>query len=149
MFTGYYNMPEENAKVFTKQGFFRTGDLAMIDETGYITLRGRLKDMIKRGGESIFAPEIEKLISRHKDVALVAVVGMPDPEMGERICAYIQPEEGATLIFDQIIGYLKEQKASVLQFPERIEFLSEMPMTPAGKINKRAIREDIVEKLRS
>jgi len=149
MFTGYYNMPEENAKVFTEDGFFRTGDLAMIDETGYITLSGRLKDMIKRGGESIFAPEIEKLISGHTDVALVAVVGMPDPEMGERICAYIEPAEGAVLTFDQIIGYLKDQGASVLQYPERIEFTAKMPLTPAGKINKRAIREDIAEKLKS
>ena len=148
MFTGYYNMPEENANVFTGAGFFRTGDLAMIDESGYITLSGRLKDMIKRGGESIFAPEIEKLIDSHPDVALVAVVGMPDPEMGERICAYIQPADGITLTFEQIIGYLKDQKASVLQFPERIEFIAEMPFTPAGKINKRAIREDIAEKLK-
>lgn len=148
MFTGYYNMPEENAKVFTEDGFFRTGDLAVIDEAGYITLSGRLKDMIKRGGESIFAPEIEKLINGHPGVALVAVVGMPDAEMGERICAYIQPEEGVTLTFDQIIGYLKDQKASVLQFPERIEFIPEMPLTPTGKINKRALREDIADKLK-
>jgi len=141
-------MLEENANVFTEDGFFRTGDLAMIGESGYITLSGRLKDMIKRGGGSIFAPEIEKLINSHPDVALVAVVGMPDPEMGERICAYIQPADGITLTFDQIIEYLKDRNASVLQFPERIEFIKEMPLTPAGKINKRAIREDITEKLK-
>ena len=107
-----------------------------------------LKDMIKRGGESIFAPEIEKLINRHPDVALVAVVGMPDPEMGERVCAYIQSAEGVTLTFDQIIAHLIDRGASVLQLPERIEFIAEIPLTPAGKINKRAIREDIAEKLK-
>jgi non-ribosomal peptide synthetase component E (peptide arylation enzyme) len=148
VFTGYYNMPEENTKVFTADGFFRTGDLAMIDDSGYITLTGRLKDIIKRGGESINAPEIEKLINSHPDVDMVAVVGMPDPDMGEKVCAYIQPKPGADLTFDQIIGYLKDKKASVLQLPERIEFVDNMPLTHTGKLNKRALKEDIVMKLK-
>jgi len=147
VFTGYYRAPEENAKVFDEEGFFRTGDLARIDEKGYVTLTGRIKEMINRGGESISATEIEKLIIGHPDVSLVAVIPMPDPVMGERVCAYIQPKAGAKLSFEKIIAYLKERKASVIQLPERIEFIDTMPVTKAEKIDKKALREDIEKKL--
>jgi len=147
VFTGYYNNPEENKEAFTKDGFFRTGDVAKIDEKGYITLTGRIKEMINRGGESISATEIERLINRHPDVAAVAVIPMPDPSMGERVCAYIQPKAGAQLSFDEIISFLKGQKASVLQLPERIEFIDAMPYTGAQKLDKRSLREDIEKKL--
>ncbi len=147
VFTGYYNNPEENKKAFTKDGFFRTGDLAKIDENGYITLTGRMKEMINRGGESISATEIERLIDRHQDVAAVAVIPMPDPVMGERVCAYIQPKSGIRLTFDEIISFLKGQKASVLQLPERIEFIVSMPYTGAQKTDKKSLQEDIAKKL--
>jgi 2,3-dihydroxybenzoate-AMP ligase/mycobactin salicyl-AMP ligase len=147
VFTGYYNNPEENKNVFTKDGFFKTGDLAKIDEKGYITLTGRIKEMVNRGGESISATEIERLISRHADVAAVAVIPMPDPLMGERVCAYIQPKTGTRLCFDDIISFLKGQKASVLQLPERIEFINAMPYSGAEKIDKRSLRQDIEKKL--
>ncbi len=147
VFTGYYNNPEENAYVFDKDGFFRTGDLAKINEKGYITLTGRIKEMINRGGESISATEIEKLIDRHPDVAVVAVIPMPDPLMGEKACAYIETKKGSQLNFDEIISFLKIQKASVLELPERIEFVEEMPYTGAQKLNKKALREDIEKKL--
>jgi len=147
VFTGYYSNPEENKAVFTKDGFFRTGDLARIDEKGYITITGRIKEMINRGGESISATEIERLITRHPEVAAVAVIPMPDPLMGERVCAYIQPKAGAHLNFEGIISFLKEQKASVLQLPERIEFIDAMPYTGAQKTDKRFLQEDIAKKL--
>lgn len=147
VFTGYYNNPEENKEAFTKDGFFRTGDVAKIDEKGYITLTGRIKEMINRGGESISATEIERLINGHPDVAAVAVIPMPDPFMGERVCAYIQPKAGSQLSFDEIISFLKGQKASVLQLPERIEFIDVMPYTGAQKLDKRSLREDIEKKL--
>jgi 2,3-dihydroxybenzoate-AMP ligase/mycobactin salicyl-AMP ligase len=147
VFSGYYKNPEENAKTFDEDGFFRTGDLARIDEKGYITLTGRSKEMINRGGESISATEIEKLINRHPDVTIVAVVPMPDPLMGERACAYIQTRPGATLIFDDVISFLKRQNAAVLQLPERIEFVDSMPFTKAEKLDKQALRKDIEEKL--
>ncbi|MGD2126116.1 MAG: AMP-binding protein [Desulfobacteraceae bacterium] len=149
VFTGYYQNPEENKKAFTKDGFFRTGDVAKIDEKGYITLTGRIKEMINRGGESISTTEIERLINRHPDVAAVAVVPMPDPVMGERVCAYVQPKAGAQLTFDEIISFLKEQKASVLQLPERIEFIEAMPYTGAQKIDKKSLCEDIEKKLQA
>ncbi len=147
VFTGYYNNPEENAKAFTKDGFFRTGDMARIDEHGRITITGRIKDMINRGGESISAAPIEGLIDAHPDVKSVAVIAMPDPLMGERVCAYIQPKAEAQLTFEGIISFLKEKKASVLQFPERIEFIQDMPLTPAEKIDKKVLRLDIQKKL--
>lgn len=147
VFTGYYNNPEENQAVFTKDGFFKTGDVARIDERGYITITGRIKEMINRGGESISATEIERLITRHPDVAAVAVIPMPDPLMGERVCAYIQPRIGAGLSFEGMISFLKEQKASVLQLPERIEFIDAMPYTGAQKTDKRFLQEEIRKKL--
>ena len=149
VFTGYYNNSEENKKAFTEDGFFRTGDVATINEKGYITLTGRIKEMINRGGESISATEIERLINLHKDVSAVAVIPMPDPFMGERVCAYIQPKTGAQLFSNEIISFLKEQKASVLQMPERIEFIDTMPYTAAEKLDKKFLREDIEKKLQS
>jgi len=147
VFTGYYKNPEENEKVFDKNGFFKTGDVANIDDAGSITLTGRVKEMINRGGESISATEIENLIIDHPDVVTVAVIPMPDPEMGERVCAYIQPRPRADLNFEKIISFLKEKKASVLQLPEHIEFIDGMPFTKAEKIDKRALREDIKKKI--
>ncbi|MFC1868426.1 AMP-binding protein [Thermodesulfobacteriota bacterium] len=147
VFTGYYNNPEENAKVFDKDGFFKTGDIAMIDKKGYVTLTGRVKEMINRAGESISATEIERLIIDHPEVISIAVIPMPDLEMGERVCAYIQPRPGADLNFEKIISFLKEKKASVLQFPERIEFIETMPFTKAEKVDKSFLREDIKRKL--
>lgn len=149
VFTGYYNNPEENAKAFTKDGFFKTGDLARITEKGYITLTGRLKEMINRGGESISATDIEKLICQHPKVAIVAVIPMPDPDMGERACAYIELKEGFELTFDEVISFLKEKKASVLQLPERIEFIASMPYTRAQKLDKKTLRQDIEKKLQA
>ena len=149
VFTGYYNNPEENKKVFTKEGFFRTGDLVRINEKGYITITGRIKEMINRGGESISATEIERLITRHPGVAAVAVIPMPDPLMGERVCAYIQPKAGARLTFQEVISFLKGQKASVLQLPERIEFIDAMPYTGVQKTDKRFLQEDISKKLQA
>jgi len=147
VFTGYYKAPEENAKVFDEEGFFRTGDVARIDERGNVTLTGRIKEMINRGGESISATEIEKLISRHEVVVNCAVIPMPDPVMGERVCAYVKCKAGTTLTFEEVICFLRDQKASVLQLPERIEFIEVMPFTKTEKIDKKALIEDIKKKL--
>jgi non-ribosomal peptide synthetase component E (peptide arylation enzyme) len=147
MFTGYFRNPEENAKVFDQEGFFRTGDVATIDERGYVSLAGRLKEMINRGGESISATVIERLITQHPDVAVCAVIPMPDPFMGERVCAYVEPTPGATLTFEMIIAFLKAEKASVQELPERIEFVEAMPFTNVHKLDKQALREDIRRKL--
>lgn len=147
VFTGYLGNPAENALAFTADGFFRTGDLAQRDERGYVTLTGRLKEMINRGGESISSVEVERLISDHPDVALVAVVPMPDPDLGERVCAFVQPREGASLDAEAIQAFLRDKKTAVLHRPDRIELVAEMPQTNAGKMDKRSLRALITEKL--
>src|SRR3972149_165368 len=121
LFTGYLKYPEENRRAFTKDGFFRTGDLARIDDFGNIRITGRIKDIIIRGGENISPVEIETLLRQHPDVEDVAVVGMPDEELGERACAYIKPRPGASPALEDIVTFLKARGASVLQLPERVE----------------------------
>ncbi|MGD9158521.1 MAG: AMP-binding protein [Desulfobacteraceae bacterium] len=147
VFSGYFNNPKENSRIFDEDGFFKTGDLATISEEGYITLCGRIKEVINRGGESISATDIEKLIILHPEVAVVGVIPMPDKLMGERVCAYIEPEKGAVLTFEGIIEFLKSQNVSVLQLPERIEFIEKMPVTGVGKLDKKALRKDIEKKI--
>jgi non-ribosomal peptide synthetase component E (peptide arylation enzyme) len=147
IFTGYFKSAEENQDIFTRDGFFKTGDLARIDESGNITITGRIKDIIIRGGENISAVDIEKLISSHPGVEDVAVIGMPDTELSERICAYIQAASGTTLSFQEIISFLKQKGASVLQLPERIEFVEGIPLTKVGKADKEALRADIRARL--
>jgi 2,3-dihydroxybenzoate-AMP ligase/mycobactin salicyl-AMP ligase len=148
IFSGYYKMPQENEKVFDKNGYFRTGDHAMINDSGDFVLTGRLKEMINRGGESISATDIENLMVTHTGIITVAVVPMPDPELGERVCAYVQRAPGAELDFEKIISFLKDQGASVLQLPERIEFVDELPYTKAEKIDKQALVKDIKMKIK-
>jgi len=147
MFSGYFRSPEENKKAFTKDGFFKTGDLARIDNSGNIKITGRIKDIIIRGGENISPIEIEVLIRSHPSVEDVAVVGMPDKELGERICAYIKLVSGAKLSFEEIISFLKGKGASKLQLPERIEFIDAIPLTKVGKTDKAALKEDIRRRL--
>ena len=148
IFSGYYNMPQENEKVFDKDGYFKTGDMAMINDAGDFVLTGRLKEMINRGGESISATDIENLMVTHPGIISVAVVPMPDPELGERVCAYVQRAPGVELDFEKIISFLKDQGASVLQLPERIEFIDELPYTKAEKIDKQALIKDIKGKIK-
>ncbi len=92
IFQGYYKSEAENREVFTADGFYRTGDLVRFDPDGRMTITGRKKDVIIRGGENISAREVEELVAGHPDVDLVAAVGMPDPVLGERVCAFIKPK---------------------------------------------------------
>lgn len=147
IFNGYFKSGEENRNVFTEDGFFRTGDLAKIDEKGIITITGRIKETILRGGETLSAIGIERLISSHPAVADVAVIGMPDRELGERICAYVRLKDGARLSFEELVAYLKGIGASVLQLPERMEIIDAMPLTKVGKTDKKVLKEDIAKKL--
>lgn len=147
IFNGYFKSDEENKNVFTEDGFFRTGDLAKISEEGIITITGRIKETILRGGETLSAIGIERLISSHPAVADVAVIGMPDKALGERICAYAQLKEGTRLSLEELVTYLKSIGASVLQLPERLELIDSIPLTKVGKADKKALKEDIQKKL--
>jgi 2,3-dihydroxybenzoate-AMP ligase/mycobactin salicyl-AMP ligase len=148
IFRGYFKADAENQEAFTADGFFRTGDIAKFDPEGRLIITGRKKDIIIRGGENISAREVEELILSYPKVEQVAVVGMPDPVLGERACAFIKPKQGMRISFDEIISYLKEKKTSVLYLPERIEPLEELPLTNVGKVDKKRLRDEIKEKLK-
>lgn len=147
IFTGYLKNPHANKDAFTTDGYFRTGDLAVIDKRGVIRITGRIKDIIIRGGENIAARDVEDLISSHPDVEYVAVVGMPDPDFGELVCAYIKRIEGSTLGDEGISEHLEKMEASKILYPARIEFVDDIPLTAAGKADKKVLKKDIEEKL--
>ena len=148
VFSGYYKgTEEERREVFTRDGYYRTGDLAKIDEGGYITITGRRKDVIIRGGETLVPSEMENLLRRHPDVERAAVVGMPDPQMGERACAFVVPKPGRSLTFEGMIRFLRAQGAGVLLLPERLEMVARLPETGIGKVDKKALRREIEERL--
>jgi 2,3-dihydroxybenzoate-AMP ligase len=147
IFNGYFKSEEENRNVFTQDGFFRTGDLAKIDESGIITITGRIKETILRGGETLSAIGIERLVSSHPAVADVAVIGMPDKALGERICAYVKLKDGESLSLEELVAYLRGIGASVLQLPERLELIDSIPLTKVGKADKKVLKEDIQRKL--
>ncbi|MDH4010491.1 MAG: AMP-binding protein [Desulfobacterales bacterium] len=143
IFTGYFRNAQANEDAFTADGYFRTGDLAVIDKNGILRITGRVKDIIIRGGENIGAQEVEELISSHPSVEYVAVVAMPDPDLGEQICAYIKAVKGAGLAHENIIAHLEQIGASKKFFPARIEFVEEIPLTAAGKADKKILKKDI------
>ena len=147
IFAGYLKNPAENERAFTKEGFFRTGDLARMDHDGNVTITGRIKDMINRGGEKISPAQIEKLLLTHPQIADTAVIGMPDSALGEKVCAYIRVQAGATLDLEDIKTFMEECGASKLLLPERVEFVAALPLTEAGKHDKKALREAIRRKL--
>lgn len=147
IFAGYLHNAAENERAFTQKGFFRTGDLARIDHNGNVTITGRIKDVINRGGEKISPAEIEKFLLAHPQIADAAVIGMPDAALGEKICAYVCIESGATLAHEDIRRFMEESGASRRLIPERVEFVTTLPLTEAGKHDKKALREDIRRKL--
>jgi len=146
---GYYKSEEEDKLVFTRDGFFRTGDVGKFDPLGNLVITGRKKDLIRRGGETIIPFEIEQMISEHPYVSQTVVVGMPDARLGERICAYIQPVPGETITFEALISFLKEKGASKMLLPERLELVEQVPLTPMQKVDKQALRMDIARKLKA
>ena len=113
----------------------------IVDADGYVTITGRLKDVIIRHGENISAKEVEDLLYSHPAVADVAVIGLPDPKTGERACAVVAVKEGQTLTFEAMVAYLKEQGLRVQAVPEQLEVVDTVPRNPAGKILKHTLRE--------
>lgn len=138
-FVGYLKRPElDNTD---GDGWFDTGDIARMDDDGYIRIAGRSKDIIIRGGENIPVVEIEGILFKHPKISGVAIVGYPDARLGERACAYVTLKDGASLAFEEMTFYLKEQKMAVQYIPERLEIVDELPRTPSGKIQKFKLRE--------
>ncbi len=145
-FVGYLN-PELNKIYFDKDGWFHTGDLGRIDEDGYVEVTGRKKDIIIRGGENISAKELEDVLFTHPDIDEVAIVGMPDPIMQEKVCAYVIPKPGRTITFDELVSFLQRKNIAKQKFPERLEIVDKFPMTASGKVQKFILRQDIRKKL--
>ncbi len=148
VFTGYYKSEEENRTIFTQDGYYKMGDLGKIDAAGNIYITGRKKDIIQRGGEGVIPSQIENLLHRLPAVLAAAVVGMPDPRLGERACAYVVLRPGKTMTLDEMIAGLKGLGAGVLQFPERLEIVDQLPRTAVGKVDKKRLRTEIAEKLK-
>jgi len=139
MFAGYYKRPE--LETFDAQGWFDSGDLAYMDDEGYIRISGRVKDVLIRGGENVPVVEIENLLYKHPTVAAVAVVGYPDARLGERGCAFIVPKAGSTIDLAAMQAYLAECKMAKQFWPERVELVADLPRTASGKIQKFKLKE--------
>ena len=147
IFAGYLKNPEENKKSFLRRGFFRTGDQARIDRSGNLKITGRTKDIIIRGGENISPALVEELLCSHPGIADAAVIGMPDRDLGEKVCAYVRLVEGAKIDPEEIKSFMESRGASTLLIPERFEFVATLPLTEAGKHDKKALREDMKQKI--
>jgi len=144
----YIGQPEETARNYTADGFHRSGDLGTMEESGYVRVTGRLKDIVIRGGLNISVRQIEDLLIAHPAVQDVAVVGMPDSKMGEKVCAYLVPADGhPALTLEEIKDYLLSQGLAIQKVPERLEIAGELPTTATGKIQKHVLRADIAAKL--
>lgn len=135
----YYKNPEATADAF-KGGYFHSGDLATRDEDGYYWLRGRKKDMIVSGGENIFPAEIEEVLITHPKILESAVIGVPDPKWGETVKAVVILKEGETMTADEVISYCKQNLASYKK-PTSVDFVTELPRNPVGKVLKYKLRE--------
>ncbi len=139
MFSGYYKRPD--LETFDAQGWFDSGDLAYMDDEGYIRISGRVKDVLIRGGENVPVVEIENLLYKHPAVAAVAVVGYPDARLGERGCAFIVAKPGNTIDLAAVQAYLAECKMAKQFWPERVELVADLPRTASGKIQKFKLKE--------
>ncbi len=138
---GYFGVPEYNARQFTPDGFYRSGDLMRQHASGNYMVEGRKKDLINRGGEKISAEEIENLILGHHSVRNVACVPVPDPELGERMCACIVLHKGRALSFDELIHFLEGKDMAKIKLPERLMILDELPLSNFGKVAKKRLSE--------
>ena len=141
MFEGYIDHREWTSAAFTSDGWFRTGDLGVMDESGYIRITGRVRDVINRGGEKIPVAEVEQLLSDHPGVAEIAIVAMPDARLGERACAFVVLRDRATLDFERMQHYLHACQVAKQYWPERLEIVGELPRTPSGKVQKYVLRD--------
>ncbi len=145
---GYYSAPEHNARAFTSDGFYRSGDLMRQHPSGNYLVEGRKKDLINRGGEKISAEEIENLILTHPAVQNVACIPMPDPVLGERMCACVILRSGHALSLEELVAFLTKQEIAKHKLPERVEIMDEFPMSAFGKVSKKDLTERITQKLK-
>jgi 2,3-dihydroxybenzoate-AMP ligase len=143
---GYYDAAEYNATAFTPDGFLRTGDLArviQIDGTACLRLEGRVKDLVSRGGEKINANEIEALLRKHPGIEDAALVGIPDPRLGQRPCVFVVASPAGPPTLEDIRRLLDVAGVARFKWPERLEVVGAFPRTPVGKVAKRLLVEQL------
>jgi long-chain acyl-CoA synthetase len=136
---GYFGKPEETARAMTTDGWFRTGDVAIMNADGSLAIVDRLKDMIVVAGQKVFPNEVEDVLASHPKVLEAAVIGEPDGQSGECVCAFVTCND-ASLTADELRAFARERLARY-KVPRRVEFIDEMPKTNVGKILRRALRQ--------
>jgi 2,3-dihydroxybenzoate-AMP ligase len=144
---GYYGVPEYNARQFTADGFYRSGDLMRQHPSGNYMVEGRKKDLINRGGEKISAEEIENLILSNPAVKNVACIAVPDPDLGERMCACIILRDGKNLTFEALKTFLVAKEIAKYKLPERMEILADFPLSTFGKVSKKDLVATVSAKM--
>ena len=144
---GYFRQEQLTAQHFMSDGFFRTGDQARMDADGYVKITGRIKDLIVRGGVNIAPAEIESILFGHPKIADVAVVGVPDERLGERVCAVVIPRAGGPPSLAEVQAWMARAGAAKQKWPERVKQTDAFPMTPSGKIQKFRLRQIIAERV--
>ncbi|MFI4948061.1 MAG: class I adenylate-forming enzyme family protein [Alphaproteobacteria bacterium] len=145
---GYYNNPEANRNSFSADGWFATGDIGIIDHNGYLKIVDRKKELIIRGGANIYPREIEEVLYQHPKVLEAAAIGVPDPRLGERVCAAIVLHPGETLTVAELTAFLRD-KIATYKLPEFLELLDALPRTPTGKAQKAPLRDLVLERMRA
>jgi 2,3-dihydroxybenzoate-AMP ligase len=146
---GYYGVPEYNARTFTPDGFYCSGDLMRRHPSGNYIVEGRKKDLINRGGEKISAEEIENLILSHPAVLNVACVPMPDPVLGERMCAFVIARPGRALTLPELTAFLTEKGLAKFKLPERLELTGDLPLSKFGKVAKNVLTKRIADEVKA
>jgi fatty-acyl-CoA synthase len=137
---GYHRMPTETGRSFTPEGYFLTGDLAILDERGYVTIVGRRKEMIIRGGYNIYPRELEDVLRTHPGVDDACVIGVPHEILGELVCACVVPVEGAIVTGDELKTYVREHVADH-KVPDLVRFFDTFPLTGSGKVKRRELAQ--------
>jgi non-ribosomal peptide synthetase component E (peptide arylation enzyme) len=143
---GYLNEPERSEAAWYGDGWYRSGDLGAIDEDGYLSIVGRVKDLIIRGGQNISPREIEDLVIALPEVADVAVVGVPDPVFGERVCACVVLQQGASLTDEQLVERLRQAEVATFKLPEFLEIFDDFPKSTGGKVSKAELRRKLADR---
>jgi fatty-acyl-CoA synthase len=143
---GYWNDPERTAEAIDAQRWMHTGDMATMDDDGYVRIVGRIKDMVIRGGENVYPREIEEFLYTHPNIADVQVIGVPDERYGEELMAWVILRPGASLTEDEVKAFCKGQIAH-FKIPRYVKFVDEFPMTVTGKVQKFKMREEATEEL--
>jgi acyl-CoA synthetase (AMP-forming)/AMP-acid ligase II len=128
-----------NFRSFSPDGWFATGDIGVLDENGYLKIVDRKKELIIRGGANIYPREIEEVLYQHPKVLEAAAIGVPDPRLGERVCACVVPQSGQSLTLDELVAFLRD-KIAIYKLPEFLHLLDALPRTPTGKVQKGLLR---------